>query len=202
MDYRIKLACTVLAGLTLFGCSSKGDVHDEDAPVVVEGRDIRFGEGSGSAPVEVQAVTETPAVVEEGVPVESDGAQLGGEFQGDPLADDAGLLGTRVVYFEFDSNDVPHLTFQVLAAHADYLIAHPDTVVTLVGHTDERGSREYNLALGERRAQAVAQVMYLQGVAKEQVEIISFGEERPAVPGHDEEAWRLNRRVELVYPGY
>jgi len=76
--------------------------------------------------------------------------------------------------------------------------------VTLVleGHADERGSREYNLALGERRAKAIERILSLEGVPAGRLQVISFGEERPMAPGHDDEAWRLNRRVELLYSGY
>ena len=88
---------------------------------------------------------------------------------------------------------------QVVAAHAKYLAAHPSQRVRLEGHTDERGSREYNIGLGERRAQAVRRAMLLQGAVEGQISTVSFGEERPAVTGHDEEAWAKNRRVEIVY---
>ena len=87
----------------------------------------------------------------------------------------------------------------VVAAHAKYLAANPSTRVRLEGHTDERGSREYNIGLGERRAQAVRRALLLQGAADAQISTVSYGEERPAVPGHDEAAWAKNRRVEIVY---
>jgi len=82
------------------------------------------------------------------------------------------------------------------------LSSNPDVSVVLEGHADERGTREYNLALGERRAKAVEQLLVLQGVGQNQIQVISFGEERPVALGHDEEAWRLNRRVEFLYSGY
>ena len=86
-----------------------------------------------------------------------------------------------------------------MEAHAEYLTKHPDTTITLEGHTDERGSREYNLALGERRAQAVKQQMTLLGVNPDQIHVTSYGEERPAVQGHNEYAWSRNRRVVIDY---
>jgi peptidoglycan-associated lipoprotein len=82
------------------------------------------------------------------------------------------------------------------------LSSNPEVTVILEGHADERGTREYNLALGERRANAVQQLLVLQGVAQSQIQVISFGEERPVALGHDGEAWRLNRRVEILYSGY
>jgi peptidoglycan-associated lipoprotein len=87
----------------------------------------------------------------------------------------------------------------MLTAHGRYLAGNPRAQVRLEGHADERGSREYNIGLGERRAQAVRRVLMLQGATAQQLSTVSYGEERPAQTGSDDEAWRLNRRVELVY---
>jgi peptidoglycan-associated lipoprotein len=111
----------------------------------------------------------------------------------------AGLLATRVVYFDFDSSEIKGTGTDVVAAHAKYLAAHSGTRVRLEGHTDERGSREYNIGLGERRAQSVRRALLLQGAADAQISTVSYGEERPAAPGHDEAAWAKNRRVEIMY---
>jgi peptidoglycan-associated lipoprotein len=111
----------------------------------------------------------------------------------------AGLLAKRIVYFDFDSSEIKGEGTDIVAAHAKYLAANPNTRVRLEGHTDERGSREYNIGLGERRAQAVRRALLLQGAADAQISTVSYGEERPAVPGHDEAAWAKNRRVEFVY---
>jgi peptidoglycan-associated lipoprotein len=111
----------------------------------------------------------------------------------------AGLLAKRVVYFDFDSSEIKGEGTDLVAAHAKYLAAHTGTRVRLEGHTDERGSREYNIGLGERRAQSVRRALLLQGAADTQISTVSYGEERPAVPGHDEAAWAKNRRVEIVY---
>ena len=111
----------------------------------------------------------------------------------------AGLLAKRTVYFDFDSSEIKGEGTDIVAAHAKYLAANPGTRVRLEGHTDERGSREYNIGLGERRAQAVRRALLLQGAADAQISTVSYGEERPAVPGHDEAAWAKNRRVEFVY---
>ncbi|HEY8053208.1 MAG: peptidoglycan-associated lipoprotein Pal [Steroidobacterales bacterium] len=110
-----------------------------------------------------------------------------------------GLLATRIVYFEFDNSEVRGAGVELVAAHARFLAAHPGTRVRLEGHTDERGSREYNIGLGERRAQAVRRALMLQGAIDGQISTVSYGEERPAAAGHDEEAWAKNRRVEIVY---
>ncbi len=111
----------------------------------------------------------------------------------------AGLLATRLVYFDFDSAEIKGAGTDVVAAHARYLAGHPATRVRLEGHTDERGSREYNIGLGERRAQSVRRALLLQGATDAQISTVSYGEERPAAPGHDEAAWAKNRRVEIVY---
>jgi len=109
------------------------------------------------------------------------------------------LLKQLVVYFDFDSSDIRPEFNAMLAAHGHYLATHPNVQLRLEGNTDERGSREYNIGLGERRAEAVRRVLLLQGATADQLSVVSYGEERPAAPGHDEAAWRLNRRVNFVY---
>jgi peptidoglycan-associated lipoprotein len=120
-------------------------------------------------------------------------------FQGHPLDDPDSMLSKRVVYFDFDKSEIKDEARDIIAAHAAYLAEHPMARVTLEGHADERGSREYNMGLGERRANAVRQFMLLQGASGRQIEVVSFGEERPAAFGHDEASWALNRRVEILY---
>jgi peptidoglycan-associated lipoprotein len=129
------------------------------------------------------------------------GADTSGGFTGDPLKDPNSPLSQRVVYFEFDSSEVGTEDRAIISAHANYLANHADTSIILEGHADERGSREYNIALGERRAKGIQQLMLLQGVAQKQIQVISFGEERPVALGHEEESWSLNRRVEILYSG-
>jgi peptidoglycan-associated lipoprotein len=109
------------------------------------------------------------------------------------------LLSKRVVYFDFDRADIRTDSQAVVGAHAAFLAKNPSQKVRLEGHADERGSREYNIGLGERRGQAVRRALLLQGVAEAQLSTVSYGEERPAVAGSDEQAYALNRRVEIVY---
>ena len=109
------------------------------------------------------------------------------------------LLSKRIIYFDFDRADIRADSQSVAAAHAQYLSKNPSQKVRLEGHADERGSREYNIGLGERRGQAVRRALLLQGVAEAQLSTVSYGEERPAVAGSDEQAYALNRRVEIVY---
>ena len=123
----------------------------------------------------------------------------GGSSDDEAAGPQAGLLAKRTVYFDFDSSEIKGEGTDIVAAHAKYLAANPGTRVRLEGHTDERGSREYNIGLGERRAQSVRRALLLQGAADTQISTVSYGEERPAVPGHDEAAWAKNRRVEIVY---
>lgn len=124
---------------------------------------------------------------------------------GRPLAealdDPDSPLFTRVIYFEFDRDTVRSEFVDVIAAHGDYLSRDGQARVRLEGHTDERGTREYNLGLGERRAQSVRRMLMLQGARGEQIQVISYGEEMPAELGSTEAAWEQNRRVEIVYEG-
>ncbi len=124
-----------------------------------------------------------------------DGKPLG-DWQSGALAD---LLAQTRVYFAYDSSDLDAESQAIAEAHATYLSNNPSTRVVLEGHADERGTREYNLALGERRAQSVVDVLIALGVSAENIENISYGEENPVAEGHDEESWRLNRRVEIRY---
>jgi len=110
-----------------------------------------------------------------------------------------GMLAKRTIYFDFDSSEIRGEGTEIVAAHAKYLAARGGIKVRLEGHTDERGSREYNIGLGERRAQAVRRALLLQGATESQLSTVSYGEERPAAAGSDETAWAKNRRVEIVY---
>ncbi|MCU5781548.1 peptidogycan-associated lipoprotein [Alcanivorax balearicus MACL04] len=110
-----------------------------------------------------------------------------------------GTTDTRVIYFAFDSNTVPAAAFESLRAHATYLKNNANAKLRLEGHADERGTREYNVALSERRAQAVQKFLRVQGVSSSQLEVVSYGEEKPAAFGHSEMDWAKNRRVELNY---
>jgi peptidoglycan-associated lipoprotein len=119
--------------------------------------------------------------------------------QGDSMGGTTGPLARKVIYFDFDKSEIKAEFADVVAAHARNLTSHPNLKMKLEGNTDERGTREYNIGLGERRAQAVRRALMLQGVAESQLATVSFGAERPAAEGDDEAAWAQNRRVELVY---
>ncbi|MEO8104539.1 MAG: peptidoglycan-associated lipoprotein Pal [Betaproteobacteria bacterium] len=119
----------------------------------------------------------------------------------DPLKDPNNLLSKRVIYFDFDKDAVKPEFTALVQAHASYLGQNRNRKVRLEGHADERGSREYNMALGQRRADAVRKATTVLGVGNERMETISFGEDKPKSSGHDEAAWAQNRRVEIVYDG-
>ena len=128
-----------------------------------------------------------------------------GQGQGLPGAGGIGAEGAApvgvatVIYFDFDSSDIRPEFATLITSHAKHLAGSASTKVRLEGHTDERGSREYNIALAERRAQSVRRALMLQGASDGQLTTVSYGEERPAVEGADETAYEKNRRVEIVY---
>ncbi len=148
--------------------------------------------------------------------VTTQGIEAGGEFMGietkgpggsrdryqgeKPWNDPQSPLYNTVVYFEFDSSTVELAYENLIATHAEYLAAHPDLNVIMEGHADERGTREYNIALGEQRANGVAKMMKLQGVGDVQIKVISYGEEKQVAFDHNETGWSQNRRVEIKYP--
>jgi len=123
----------------------------------------------------------------------------GERFADRPWDDPNSPLSRKLIYFDYDSSEIRQEFVPLLQTHAGYMAKHPQTRVTLEGHTDERGSREYNLALGDQRAQTVQRFMLAEGVQADQVATLSFGEEKPAAAGHGEGAWSQNRRVELAY---
>lgn len=162
----------------LFACSSAEEKPDEIA-------------------VEDQSATVTPTGTDSGAQAYGAGAEA--ETMMDPLNDPSSQLSVRIIYFAYDSADVRPEFRPAIEAHAKYLAANPNVIVTLEGHADERGSREYNLALGENRANSVKRQLSLLGASAGQIRTVSYGEERPAADGHDESAWSQNRRVVIIY---
>ncbi len=183
---RLVISFSLLVSLIwLAGCAGgKATTQGAPAGVAVEERGI----GNGGQALEGGGATAW-------------GVGEGASYQGDPLADPTSLLANRVFYFKFNSSEIQESDRPSIEAHGAYLAQHPSVVVTLEGHTDERGSREYNLALGERRAKSVSRLLLLMGASPDQIKIVSYGEERPTMEGHDESAWKFNRRVEIIYPG-
>jgi peptidoglycan-associated lipoprotein len=176
----------LLAGLALVGCSSPVKLDNNLAPV--ESRD--GSKPSTTAPMAKADTTPTPAPSSSQSKVTP--VELGSA--------DANAMANmqRIVYFDFDSFVVKDEFRGVVDGHAKLLAADRKKRVQIEGHTDERGGREYNLALGQKRAEAVAKSLALLGANDAQIEAVSFGKERPAVQGSDEAAWAKNRRAELV----
>jgi len=126
---------------------------------------------------------------------------LGANGLGAEFSDPANPLSKQTIYFMYNSSQVQQDFIAVIAAHAQYLVNHSAQRIILEGHADERGSREYNIALGEQRAKSVYRMLKIQGVTDSQMEVVSYGEEKPASDGMDEASWQLNRRVEIAYQG-
>jgi len=157
---------------------------------------IGIGACSSKKPKE-QPPVETPV---SNTGADSSGIDAAGANAGDESAGpQGGLLARRIIYFDFDSSEIRGEGADIVSAHARALAGSTAMKIRLEGHTDERGSREYNIGLGERRAQAVRRAMLLQGASETQLTTVSYGEERPAAAGGDETAWAQNRRVEIVY---
>jgi len=175
MKTLISIACLFAAAALLTACAKK--VTTVEPPIA--GTQVP-GSGSGEG-----ASASTSPFGEAG----TSGAQG---------ANATGLLAQHIIYFDFDKSDIKPEFVEIITVHARNLAAHPNLKLRLEGNTDERGTREYNIGLGERRAQAVRRAMMLQGVAGSQLTTVSFGAERPAVEGDDEAAWAKNRRVEMV----
>ncbi|WP_295455326.1 peptidoglycan-associated lipoprotein Pal [uncultured Thiodictyon sp.] len=116
-----------------------------------------------------------------------------------PWEDPSNPLYQRTIYFDYDSAEIKPQYLDVIRTHSAYLGTTPAQRVTLEGNTDERGTREYNLALGDQRAESVRKLMLAEGVTTGQMATLSYGEEKPAEPGHSENAWRLSRRVIIQY---
>ncbi len=168
----IVLAC----GLAIAGCG--GGTTVKEAPVQDQSAPAAGGAGTGPAG--------GPGV--SGQPLDSRGAAMATDRP-----------GKMRVYFEFDSSAIDAESRAIIEQHAAYLSANPGTKIRLEGHADERGTREYNLALGERRGDAVERMLRILGINADRLTTISYGEERPVAMGHEETSWRLNRRVEFAY---
>lgn len=170
------------------GCKSTGETTPAEGAIIEE-RDAQTAQAAGGSD------GQTYGIGAEGE-LSSETLEGGIGTTGDARPE---LLSQRSIYFALDSDTITPEYQEVIEEHAKYLASNPDTRVTLEGHADERGTREYNLALGERRAQSVKRLMTLVGVLPVQVRTVSYGEEQPHATGHNEESWRLNRRVDLIY---
>jgi len=185
-----KLFLAAIATVFLAGCASQET--QPEAPI----------DDKGAATAPAGGGTSTSGVGGAGVGgTSASGAVAGAGTGTSPLRDPANILSKRTVYFDFDSFVVKDEFRPLVEAHARYLVANRSARMTIQGNTDERGSREYNIALGQRRADAIKRMMTLLGAQEAQIETVSFGKEKPRNPGHEEAAWAENRRGDILYAG-
>jgi peptidoglycan-associated lipoprotein len=177
----IRLAACAATALLLAACASTPLEETSTAPVT--DKSVTPGTKPGDTKADPRAVARvdtTPSAV-------------------DPLKDPASPLSKRSIYFDFDSFVVKPEFQGTVEAHGKFLVGNPSRRLVIEGNADERGSREYNLALGQKRAEAVKSRLRLLGVAESQMETVSFGEEKPVALGSDEASWAQNRRADLNY---
>ena len=180
--------------------SEKVETHGVAAPVTqVKSLDGTPADAIGADGKPAAATGETGSAGTSGTV--SEGAKMAGGYPVPVAKDPTSPLAQRRILFDFDSSAIRDEYRGVLEAHAQFLIKEKSAKVILQGNTDERGSREYNLALGQRRAESVFKALNLLGVPDTQIEAVSLGEEKPVAEGHDEAAWKQNRRTEILYLG-
>ena len=195
----------LVVAVFVVGCSGKSKIQESDNTEVVERSPGAGAMPGGSGDAQTQPLGGQGQGQGLGVGAGGQGgtgAGGGGDGSGAGGMSDAdmqSLLSKRRIYFEFDSANINDEGRAIIEAHSTHLVRNGGITITLEGHADERGTREYNLALGERRAKAVLSTMEALGVASSRIQTISLGEERPVALAHDEEAWHLNRRVEIIY---
>jgi peptidoglycan-associated lipoprotein len=175
-----KFLYAVLIVLVVAGCSS--------TPKTEPGAAVEERAPGPAQPVETPGVTTV-------TPEKMEGTTL------PELTDPKSILSKRSVYFDFDRYDIKDEFKPLVEAHAKFLVSHPKIKMLIQGNADERGSREYNLALGQKRADAVKRALALLGGREDQIESVSLGKEKPKNPGHDEAAWAENRRGDMLYTG-
>ncbi|MDO6682782.1 MULTISPECIES: peptidoglycan-associated lipoprotein Pal [unclassified Oceanobacter] len=174
-----------LGALLVAACSSTGEINEGESETVTEVEEV---------------VTEVEETVEDASTTAVDTSAVSGETLESRMTEaEAALLEQTVFYFDFDQSSIKSSSLAALKAHAAYLAANSSASVVLEGHADERGTVEYNLALGERRGMAVRRFLLANGASASQLEVVSFGEERPVAMGHSESSWSKNRRVEVKY---
>jgi peptidoglycan-associated lipoprotein len=222
-----RILVAILAALLVAGCGSKGGTASGDSKAAIEQRDL-FDQKDKQAAEEAakqakiqeeqeelkrqleeqkrqqEEAARKAAEAEQPVVKPLAETEVTGKTLSDPssmLKDPASPLSKRSIYYDFDAYNIKEEYQSVVEAHGKFLLEHKEFKVRVEGNCDERGSREYNLALGQRRADSVKRAMTLLGVPAKQIETVSFGSEKPKALGHDDEAWAENRRSDLVYLG-
>lgn len=181
-----QLIGSVILAAMLAACSSKA-VKEEPKPAVEDKSPAVTTTKAPETTTEAPSATTAPAT-EQAVSI-------------NPLKDPNNILSKRSIYFDFDKDEVKAEFRPLVEAHAKYLTSHADAKIMLQGNADDRGSREYNLSLGQRRAVAVKKVMNVLGVNDKQIETVSYGEEKPQCADKTEACWAQNRRADIVYEG-
>ena len=213
-----KILLALLIAVTVIGCATRKPAPISDGKrAQVEDKSIGSGDASGAGAggqggaggQDGQGAGDQDGTGADGIR----GTTAGADGQGGADSNSAGgkavtpganatsNLAQRSIYFDYDSFSVKEDYKPVVQAHAKFLVENPTSKAYLQGHTDERGSREYNLALGQKRADAVRRIMSVLGVKDNQIESVSYGEEKPKNGGHDESAYAQNRRADIVYQG-
>lgn len=186
--HSFKTLVAVALTVAIVGCASKKTDDSTQA-------------ARAPAPAPAAAPVEAPASVEpvSAAPAQPYATEISwAGFENNP-ANYTNDTNTRVIYFAFDRSEIPTAAYPSLRAHAKHLAATPSAKLRLEGHADERGTPEYNIALAERRSKSVQQFLVLNGAKASQLEVVSYGEEKPASLGSDELSWAKNRRAELAY---
>lgn len=183
-----RLVCSIALAAMLAACSSK-PVKEEPPPAVVDKSPAKTQTAPAAKPAEKAADTATSAPVTQTTSMVN------------PLTDPNNILSKRSIYFDYDKDEVKAEYRALVEAHAKYLVQHGDARLMLQGNADDRGSREYNLALGQRRAAAVKKVMNVYGASDKQIETVSYGEEKARCSAQTEACWAENRRADVLYVG-
>jgi len=210
------IASSVLVAF-LGACSTTGETTDTTAStqaalVAAEAQALAEAEAQAQAQAQAQALAEAQTLAEATVQAEANAAEAALQAENDATAKAAAMAQqedeknaqalAHIIYFDFDQSTIKAEFRAALNGHAAYLSQNPSANIVLEGHADERGTREYNIALGERRGNAVSRYLVVQGVSVDAIEVVSFGEERPVNAGHDSASWAENRRVEIRYINY
>lgn len=177
-----KLFATALMGSALIGCSATPEVNDN----------YQYSEPKTDA-----AASTTQGAADQGA--QSGATDLDAGKKAMTPEQMKAMLSGKVIYFEYDRSDIRTEYYDIIKMNAEYLNQNPQAKLTIAGHCDERGSREYNLALGERRALSVKNAIMAEGISSDRVNVISFGEDMPVDEGHSEASWSKNRRAEFNY---
>jgi len=182
----------------LSGCSSKEVDVEKDGPPTEDTQPI-VDESAQTNGLPSDGQSNGAIIADDGTSANANAVQDDVLTPQEMLEEEGSPLTTRLIYFEYNSAKIDDASLAILESHGDFISDNGNVKVRLEGHSDERGSREFNVALGDRRNQSVRRLLLFQGASTDQIKTVSYGEELPAMIGHNEAAWSKNRRVELIY---